>query len=125
LTGLASYRFEKRIYIPLPDPIRTRVTLGLIREGAVIRLGELTRRRADVEVEHFDARGRVGLRDALMQPVRKVLSATHFKEVRSGPALRDTCILHRWVGALDRDLDLRIFAVWVVSLSRPWQTTMQ
>jgi hypothetical protein len=32
--------------------IRTRVTLGLIREGAVIRLGELTRRRADVEVEH-------------------------------------------------------------------------
>lgn len=27
----------------------------------------------------------VVVRDALMQPVRKVLSATHFKEVRSGP----------------------------------------
>lgn len=52
--------------------IRTRVTLGLVREGAVIRLRELTRRRADVEVEHFDARGRVGQGDvdALFESVR-------------------------------------------------------
>ncbi|KAL5534508.1 VPS4 [Sanghuangporus baumii] len=77
-------RFEKRIYIPLPGPEARK------------RMFELNVGTTPCELTHQDYRylaertnGYTGsdiaivVRDALMQPVRKVLSATHFKEVPS------------------------------------------
>lgn len=76
-------RFEKRIYIPLPEE-HARVTIFKIHIGNTPHslkeedFKELARRTegfsgADISVL---------VRDALMQPVRKVQSATHFKKVR-------------------------------------------
>ncbi|KAF8531021.1 AAA-domain-containing protein [Gautieria morchelliformis] len=75
-------RFEKRIYIPLPGPEARK------------RMFELNVGTTPCELTHKDYRSladktdgytgsdiSVVVRDALMQPVRKVLSATHFKPV--------------------------------------------
>ncbi|EJD04238.1 AAA-domain-containing protein [Fomitiporia mediterranea MF3/22] len=75
-------RFEKRIYIPLPGPEARK------------RMFELNVGTTPCELTHKDYRAladrtngysgsdiAVVVRDALMQPVRKVLSATHFKEI--------------------------------------------
>lgn len=76
-------RFEKRIYIPLPEePARAqmfRLHLGNTPHSlSDADLRELARKTdgysgADISII---------VRDALMQPVRKVQSATHFKRVR-------------------------------------------
>ncbi|EUC67165.1 vacuolar sorting ATPase Vps4 [Rhizoctonia solani AG-3 Rhs1AP] len=75
-------RFEKRIYIPLPGPEARK------------RMFELNVGSTPCELKNHDYRAladktsgysgsdiAVVVRDALMQPVRKVLSATHFKPV--------------------------------------------
>ncbi|WVQ79640.1 hypothetical protein IAT38_001740 [Cryptococcus sp. DSM 104549] len=75
-------RFEKRIYIPLPDaPARRRmfeINIGTTPHG-------LTPADFTALAEHTEGYSgsdiAVIVRDALMQPVRKVLSATHFNEV--------------------------------------------
>jgi len=79
-------RFEKRIYIPLPEE-HARLTMFKLHLGNTYHclneedLKELARRTdgysgADISIV---------VRDALMQPVRKVQTATHFKRVR-GPS---------------------------------------
>ncbi|WWC88948.1 uncharacterized protein L201_003863 [Kwoniella dendrophila CBS 6074] len=77
-------RFEKRIYIPLPDVQARRrmfeLNVGTTPNGLTARdfttLAEQTEGYSGSDIA-------VIVRDALMQPVRKVLSATHFKEVES------------------------------------------
>ncbi|KAF8878426.1 P-loop containing nucleoside triphosphate hydrolase protein [Infundibulicybe gibba] len=56
-------RFEKRIHIPLPGPEARRHMFQLHTDGYS---------GSDISIV---------VRDALMQPVRKVISATHFKRV--------------------------------------------
>ncbi|KAH7922405.1 AAA-domain-containing protein [Leucogyrophana mollusca] len=77
-------RFEKRIYIPLPGP-DARKRMFEIHVGSTPC--ELT--REDYRSLAEDTEGYSGsdiaivVRDALMQPVRKVISATHFKPVHA------------------------------------------
>lgn len=82
-------RFEKRIYIPLPDEI-ARLTMFKIHLGNTSHT--LTEENLRNLAKHTDrysgADISIIVRDALMQPVRKVQSATHFKRVR-GPSPLD------------------------------------
>jgi vacuolar protein-sorting-associated protein 4 len=78
LTG----RFEKRIYIPLPE-------LEARRKMFELNVGTTPHQLSPADFRHLAklTEGYSGsdiaviVRDALMQPVRKVLSATHFREV--------------------------------------------
>lgn len=75
-------RFEKRIYIPLPEEAARaqmfRLHLGSTPHNLTdANIHELARKTegysgADISII---------VRDSLMQPVRKVQSATHFKKV--------------------------------------------
>lgn len=86
-------RFEKRIYIPLPEePARaTMFKLHLGNTHTELNeedIKELARRTdgysgADISIV---------VRDALMQPVRKVQTATHFKKIR-GPSPKDPKVI--------------------------------
>jgi len=78
-------RFEKRIYIPLPEA-QARANMFKIHLGntphKVIseqfkQLGEMTETYSGSDIS-------IIVRDAMMQPVRQVQTATHFKRV-SGP----------------------------------------
>ncbi|PFH48218.1 hypothetical protein AMATHDRAFT_66050 [Amanita thiersii Skay4041] len=75
-------RFEKRIYIPLPGPDARRHMFQL-HIGSTPN--ELTpqdfRLLADKTDGYSGSDIAIVVRDALMQPVRKVISATHFKRV--------------------------------------------
>uniref|UniRef100_A0A8C5MSF8 vesicle-fusing ATPase n=1 Tax=Leptobrachium leishanense TaxID=445787 RepID=A0A8C5MSF8_9ANUR len=76
-------RFEKRIYIPLPEEharasmfkLHLGTTPSSLTETDYRELGKKTPGYSGADVS-------VIVRDALMQPVRKVQSATHFKRVR-------------------------------------------
>ncbi|KAK9729206.1 Vacuolar protein sorting-associated protein 4 [Basidiobolus ranarum] len=84
-------RFEKRIYIPLPEP-HARARMFQLHIGST-PCG-LNQRDYKVLAERTDRFSgsdiAIIVRDALMQPVRKVQSATHFKWVtapdRTDPA---------------------------------------
>jgi vacuolar protein-sorting-associated protein 4 len=86
-------RFEKRIYIPLPEePARAtmfRLHLGNthteLTEEDVKELGRRTEGYSGADIS-------IVVRDALMQPVRKVQTATHFKKVR-GPSPKDPKVI--------------------------------
>ncbi|GAA6100079.1 vacuolar protein sorting-associated protein 4B-like [Tachysurus ichikawai] len=79
-------RFEKRIYIPLPEEharsIMFKLNLGTtpnsLTEKDFITLGQKTEHYSGADIS-------IIVRDALMQPIRKVQSATHFKKVRGKP----------------------------------------
>lgn len=77
-------RFEKRIYIPLPDPA-ARVKMFHLNIGTTpCQLSQADYRSLADQTDGYSGSDlAVVVRDALMQPVRKVLSATHFKEVGS------------------------------------------
>jgi len=85
-------RFEKRIYIPLPEAeARTymfKLNLGttphIISEENFMELGQRSEGYSGADIA-------IVVRDALMQPVRKVQQATHFKKV-SGPDRNDASI---------------------------------
>lgn len=88
-------RFEKRIYIDLPDAhARTNMfkmnlgeTPNHLTEENYRDLGQRTEGYSGADIA-------IVVRDALMQPVRKVQTATHFKKV-SGPTRDDpTKIVH-------------------------------
>ncbi|XP_070574847.1 vacuolar protein sorting-associated protein 4-like [Ptychodera flava] len=82
-------RFEKRIYIPLPEShARTdmfRIHMGEtpcnLNEKDYKELGQRSNGYSGADIS-------IVVRDALMQPVRKVQSATHFRRVR-GPSRSD------------------------------------
>ncbi|KAJ8378002.1 hypothetical protein AAFF_G00249390 [Aldrovandia affinis] len=86
-------RFEKRIYIPLPEEharsfmfkLHLGSTPNSLTESDFVTLGKKTEGYSGADIS-------VIVRDALMQPVRKVQSATHFKRVR-GPSRDDANIL--------------------------------
>ena len=75
-------RFEKRIYIPLPEAnARSHVfkinmgdTKNSISESNFQELGQMTDGYSGADIS-------LVVRDALMQPVRRVQTATHFKQV--------------------------------------------
>lgn len=77
-------RFEKRIYIPLPEEharssmfkLHLGSTPNSLTEADFITLGKKTDGYSGADVS-------IIVRDALMQPVRKVQSATHFKKVQT------------------------------------------
>jgi len=85
-------RFEKRIYIPLPEaPARSKMfqihlgkTPQLLTQENFRQLGELTEGYSGSDIS-------IIVRDAMMQPVRAVQTATHFKKV-SGPDRVDPSI---------------------------------
>ncbi|KAK2559569.1 Vacuolar protein sorting-associated protein 4B [Acropora cervicornis] len=79
-------RFEKRIYIPLPEA-SARVKMFELHMGNLkhsIEPGQLR--------ELAEKTDGIVVRDAMMQPVRKVQQATHFKKVR-GPSPNDPNII--------------------------------
>ena len=77
-------RFEKRIYIPLPEAharaamfrLHLGTTQNSLTETDFRELGKKTEGYSGADIS-------IIVRDALMQPVRKVQSATHFKKVSS------------------------------------------
>lgn len=77
-----SIRFEKRIYIPLPEEhargfmfkLHLGSTPNSLTESDFVTLGKKTDGYSGADIS-------IIVRDALMQPVRKVQSATHFKRV--------------------------------------------
>ncbi|KAL1405921.1 Vacuolar protein sorting-associated protein 4 [Vanrija albida] len=80
-------RFEKRIYIPLPE-------LEARRRMFELNVGDTPHGLTPADFRHLaeQTEGYSGsdiaviVRDALMQPVRKVLGATHFREIQvDGP----------------------------------------
>ncbi|KAK2459760.1 hypothetical protein APHAL10511_008192 [Amanita phalloides] len=75
-------RFEKRIYIPLPGPDARR-TMFQLHVGATPNelIPKDYRLLADKTDGYSGSDIATVVRDALMQPVRKVISATHFKRV--------------------------------------------
>ncbi|XP_071487891.1 vacuolar protein sorting-associated protein 4B-like [Diadema antillarum] len=86
-------RFEKRIYIPLPEaPARTTMfkihmgkTTSTLTEQEYRELGERSEGYSGADIS-------IVVRDALMMPVRKVQSATHFRQV-SGPSRDDPSVI--------------------------------
>jgi len=86
-------RFEKRVYIPLPEaPARThmfKLNLGETPNG----LTEQDYRELGLATDGFSGADiSIVVRDALMQPVRKVQGATHFCRV-SGPSREDPNVM--------------------------------
>jgi len=86
-------RFEKRIYIPLPDaPARQHMynlhigtTPHSLKDNEFKELAKVSEGYSGADIS-------IVVRDALMQPVRKVQSATHFKRVR-GPSRNDPNVM--------------------------------
>lgn len=76
-------RFEKRIYIPLPD-VEARTRMFELNIGSVI--SECTSQDLKLLSEMADGYSghdiAVVVRDALMQPIRKIQQATHFKQIQ-------------------------------------------
>lgn len=76
-------RFQRRVHISLPDlPARTRMfelavgtTPCEMRSDDFRRLGELSEGYSGSDIT-------IAVQDALMQPVRKIQTATHYKPVR-------------------------------------------
>lgn len=86
-------RFEKRIYIPLPEE-HARLDMFKLYLGNTRHV--LTEQDLKVLASKTDGYSgadiSIVVRDALMQPVRKVQSATHFKKI-SGPSPTDPDII--------------------------------
>ncbi|XP_052868380.1 vacuolar protein sorting-associated protein 4-like [Anopheles cruzii] len=79
-------RFEKRIYIPLPDE-NARLVMFKIHLGSTAHtLTEENLRTLAAKTEGFSGSDiSIVVREALFQPVRKVQTATHFKQI-TGPS---------------------------------------
>ncbi|KAJ3030936.1 Vacuolar protein sorting-associated protein 4 [Rhizophlyctis rosea] len=75
-------RFEKRIYIPLPDPNARARMFGLNVGSTPCKLSFEDYKKLAGMTEGFSGSDiAVLVRDALMEPVRKVQMATHFKKL--------------------------------------------
>lgn len=86
-------RFEKRIYIPLPE-LQARAIMFKLHLGntAHVLTDEDFKQLAASTEGYSGADISIIVRDALMQPVRQVQTATHFKKVR-GPSPKDPSII--------------------------------
>ncbi|XP_033626739.1 vacuolar protein sorting-associated protein 4B-like [Asterias rubens] len=86
-------RFERRIYIPLPEE-QARCTMFKLHMGKTPC--ELTdndyRYLAELSSGYSGADISIVVRNALMEPVRKVQTATHFKTI-SGPSPQDPNVM--------------------------------
>ncbi|CAH2323967.1 vacuolar sorting-associated 4A [Pelobates cultripes] len=79
-------RFEKRIYIPLPEEAARAQMFRLHLGNTPHSLSEVDVRELARKTDGYSGADiSIIVRDALMQPVRKVQSATHFKKIR-GPS---------------------------------------
>ncbi|KAF8168466.1 P-loop containing nucleoside triphosphate hydrolase protein [Crassisporium funariophilum] len=75
-------RFEKRIYIPLPGPEARRRMFEIHVGTTACELSPKDYRTLADRTDGYSGSDiSIIVRDALMQPVRKVISATHFKKV--------------------------------------------
>ncbi|KAI4470627.1 aaa domain-containing [Holotrichia oblita] len=86
-------RFEKRIYIPLPEE-PARLTMFKLHLGNTpTQLTEEDLRALAKKTDGYSGADiSIVVRDALMQPVRKVQTATHFKRVK-GPSPTDSNVI--------------------------------
>jgi len=76
-------RFEKRIYIPLPEaPARIVMFENCIGTTGHTLTRENFQELARISEGYSGADVSIVVRDALMSPIRKVQMATHFKQVR-------------------------------------------
>ncbi|KAJ3864674.1 P-loop containing nucleoside triphosphate hydrolase protein [Lentinula novae-zelandiae] len=95
-------RFEKRIYIPLPGPDARRRMFELHVGSTPCHLGSKDYRTLADHTEGYSGSDiAIVVRDALMQPVRKLLSATHFKKI---PDPADSSVL-KWTPCSPGDPD--------------------
>lgn len=86
-------RFEKRIYIPLPEEHARLVMFKLHLGNTPHQLTEEDLKVLAKKTEGYSGADiSIVVRDALMQPVRKVQTATHFKKV-SGPSPSDRSVV--------------------------------
>lgn len=86
-------RFEKRIYIPLPEEQARLVIFKIHLGNTPTQLSEENLRELAKRTEGYSGADiSIVVRDSLMQPVRKVQTATHFKRVR-GPSPRDPDVI--------------------------------
>ena len=78
-------RFERRIYIPLPDSAsRARMFELNVSETPTSLTPQDYKQLADMTEGYSGHDVAVCVKDALMQPVRKLQQATHFKDVTTG-----------------------------------------
>lgn len=86
-------RFEKRIYIPLPHEQARAVMFKLHLGNTSHCLTEEDFKKLASATEGYSGADiSIIVRDALMQPVREVQTATHFKRVR-GPSPKDPSVI--------------------------------
>ncbi|XP_029055477.1 vacuolar protein sorting 4 [Osmia lignaria lignaria] len=86
-------RFEKRIYIPLPDEQARAIMFKLHLGNTAHYLTEEDFKKLAAATDGYSGADiSIIVRDALMQPVRQVQTATHFKRVR-GPSPKDPSII--------------------------------
>lgn len=97
-------RFEKRIYIPLPGPDARRHMFQLHVGDTPNDLTQKDYRTLADKTDGYSGSDiSTVVRDALMQPVRKVISATHFKRV-ADPATKK---LTKWTPCSPGDPDAK------------------
>jgi len=84
MLNVPTSRFEKRIYIPLPGIDARKRMFELHVGNTPCGLTPKDYRDLAEQTEGYSGSDiAIIVRDALMQPVRKVMSATHFKQVPS------------------------------------------
>jgi vacuolar protein-sorting-associated protein 4 len=80
--GVVGRSFEKRIYIPLPDAPARRVMFKLhLGDTSCTLTDPDLSKLADMTEGYSGADIGIVVREAIMEPVRKVQQATHFKQV--------------------------------------------
>lgn len=86
-------RFEKRIYIPLPEEHARLVMFKIHLGNTATQLTEDDLKNLAKRTDGYSGADiSIVVRDALMQPVRKVQTATHFKRVK-GPSPKDATVI--------------------------------
>ncbi|XP_043674399.1 vacuolar protein sorting-associated protein 4 isoform X1 [Vespula pensylvanica] len=86
-------RFEKRIYIPLPEEQARAVMFKLHLGSTAHCLSDDDFKKLAAATEGYSGADiSIIVRDSLMQPVRQVQTATHFKKVR-GPSPKDPSVI--------------------------------
>lgn len=86
-------RFEKRIYIGLPEEHARLIMVKLHLGNTYHELTEDNLKALATRMERYSGADiSIVVRDALMQPVRKVQMATHFRKVR-GPSRTDPNVI--------------------------------